>query len=157
MYNDNVLRIYHHDMTMRQSMIRFIRNRFTSIEIGYQEESCTSTTGALGEWAEWDSCSVECGYGEQRRMRQCFTPDGTREIINNNDGLGWVPADLSQWGGNYDAACQCEPGEWEESRECFAGCQYENWSAWRTDANGASCFLEGDWDWANNDIQGPPS
>ena len=160
--DDNVMTIFHEDMTMRQSMLRFIRNRFTSIEVGYQEETCVSTTGALDEeFSPWGECSVECGRGTQNRYKECYTGNpgdaDRKEIYYNEDTQGWVPRILAEWTTTYDATCQCEPGEYKEERDCFAGCTYFEWSGWQADDNGATCFLTGDWDWANNGGDSPPS
>lgn len=30
--------------------------------------------GGYSEWAEWGPCSVSCGVGSQKRLRQCNNP-----------------------------------------------------------------------------------
>lgn len=35
---------------------------------------CFAVHGAYSEWMEWGACSVSCGTGVQRRLRQCNKP-----------------------------------------------------------------------------------
>jgi len=162
--DDDVLRFYHSDMTMRQAIIRFIRGMYTSMEVGYQHEFCTSDTGSVGEWGQWGECKAVdngCGEGTRKRNRSCATADG-KVIVRNDANTAWTPFNPDEWiidGVNtFDPTCQCGDGDMEEFRDCFIGCEYTEWSAWRTDGDGNTCFLTGDWDWANtNGGKAPPA
>ena len=33
-----------------------------------------SVDGGLSQWADWEECDAECGYGVQVRKRECNTP-----------------------------------------------------------------------------------
>lgn len=35
---------------------------------------CCEVHGGFSEWMEWGACSVSCGTGVQRRLRQCNKP-----------------------------------------------------------------------------------
>lgn len=166
--NDGILRIYHEDMTIKKSLQTFIRNRYTSIEVGYQEEECVSDVGELTPWGEWGECDAGCGVGHQWRTKDCATPAGN--VLVNQDFLDngnysaapwWMPNSWADWGINEDEyvapACQCD-GVWAESRECFTGCEYGDWEGWRADDYGNTCFLnDAKWNWEADGAEGPPS
>lgn len=45
---------------------------------------CFAVHGGFSEWMEWGACSVFCGTGVQRRLRQCNNPfpaNGGRHCI----------------------------------------------------------------------------
>ena len=166
--NDEILRIYHKDMTMEKSLQNFIRNRYTSIEVGYQEEECVSDVGELTHWGEWGECDSACGVGNQWRTKECVTPDGkllvNQEFLDSGDYTAaprWIPNSWADWGIDPDEyaapACQCD-GTWAESRQCFTGCEYGDWQGWRADDYGNTCFLnDAKWNWETEGAEGPPS
>lgn len=46
---------------------------------------CVTVNGGWGPWSLWDSCSVTCGGGLQRRHRLCNNP---APKYNGKDCLG---------------------------------------------------------------------
>merc|ERR1712176_224028 len=82
-------------------------------------------------------------------------------IVRSDDDTTWLPKDPSEWivdGVNtFDATCQCGPGDLKEYRDCFLGCEYTEWSAWRTDRAGNTCFMTGDYNWENTGGSAPPA
>ena len=48
---------------------------------------CFPVHGGYSEWAEWGPCSVSCGVGSQKRLRQCNNPlpaNGGRHCAGSN-------------------------------------------------------------------------
>lgn len=41
---------------------------------GIRRMVCFAVHGGYSEWAEWSLCSVSCGVGIQKRLRQCNNP-----------------------------------------------------------------------------------
>ncbi len=47
---------------------------------------CFTVQGGFSEWMEWGACSVSCGTGVQKRLRQCNNPfpaNGGRHCIGS--------------------------------------------------------------------------
>ena len=68
------------------SVGRFIKEKFTPLDIGYQTNNCKSVTTSLDSWSNWTECPP-CG-GKRNRTRPCKT--------TNNDVLIWS-VENSQW------------------------------------------------------------
>lgn len=54
-----------------------------------RSSSCNpfSVHGGFSEWAEWGICSVSCGIGSQKRLRQCNNPlpaNGGRHCVGSD-------------------------------------------------------------------------
>ncbi|XP_053178575.1 hemicentin-1 [Scomber japonicus] len=86
--------------------------------------------GGYSEWAEWGPCSVSCGVGSQKRLRQCNSP------LPANGGRHCVGSDIETrncWGkpcpvdGNWS--------EWSLWEECSRTCGQGNRTRVRTCTN----------------------
>ncbi len=47
---------------------------------------CFAVHGGFSEWIDWGACSVSCGRGVQKRLRQCnkpFPANGGRHCIGS--------------------------------------------------------------------------
>ena len=107
--------------------------------------------GGWGDWSDWTTCDELCGGGEQRRSRQCDSPEPKH--------------------GGKDC-----PGDAEEIRECNEdACESSNievksciviagvHGGWRDWADWAECFGSADCSdgeqtrqrWCNNTAPGP--
>ncbi|XP_058494160.1 hemicentin-1 isoform X1 [Solea solea] len=86
--------------------------------------------GGYSEWAEWAPCSVSCGVGTQKRLRQCNTP------LPANGGRHCEGLDLEM------RSCQGKPcpvdgnwAEWSLWEECSRSCGQGNRTRIRTCSN----------------------
>ncbi|XP_036375886.1 hemicentin-1 [Megalops cyprinoides] len=86
--------------------------------------------GGFSEWMEWGPCSVSCGQGAQKRLRQCNNPlpaNGGRHCAGTN---------------TETRSCQGKPcpvdgswSEWTEWEECSRTCGQGNRTRVRTCSN----------------------
>ncbi|XP_027145831.1 hemicentin-1 [Larimichthys crocea] len=86
--------------------------------------------GGYSEWAEWDPCSVSCGVGSQKRLRQCNNP------LPANGGHHCAGSDTET------RSCQGKPcpvdgnwSEWSLWEECSRTCGQGNRTRVRTCSN----------------------
>ncbi|XP_040895666.1 hemicentin-1 [Toxotes jaculatrix] len=86
--------------------------------------------GGYSEWAEWGPCSVSCGVGAQRRLRQCNSP------LPANGGRHCAGLDTET------RSCQGKPcpvdgnwSEWSSWEECSRSCGQGNRTRIRTCSN----------------------
>ncbi|XP_042370765.1 hemicentin-1 [Plectropomus leopardus] len=86
--------------------------------------------GGYSEWAEWGPCSVSCGVGSQRRLRQCNNP------VPANGGRHCAGSD------SETRSCQGKPcpvdgnwSEWSVWEECSRTCGQGNRTRVRTCSN----------------------
>uniref|UniRef100_A0A3P9M5Z2 Hemicentin 1 n=1 Tax=Oryzias latipes TaxID=8090 RepID=A0A3P9M5Z2_ORYLA len=85
--------------------------------------------GGYSEWSEWGSCSVSCGAGIQKRLRQCNNP------LPANGGRHCAGSDTEK------SSCQgnpCPDGNWSEWsvwEECSQTCGQGNRTRFRTCSN----------------------
>ncbi|XP_030626728.1 hemicentin-1 [Chanos chanos] len=86
--------------------------------------------GGFSEWMEWGSCSVSCGTGVQRRLRQCNNP------LPANGGRHCTGPDTDT------RSCQGKPcpvdgnwSEWSAWEECSRTCGQGNRTRVRTCSN----------------------
>ncbi|TKS74334.1 Hemicentin-1 Fibulin-6 [Collichthys lucidus] len=86
--------------------------------------------GGYSEWAEWDPCSVSCGVGSQKRLRQCNNP------LPANGGRHCAGSDTET------RSCQGKPcpvdgnwSEWSLWEECSRTCGQGNRTRVRTCSN----------------------
>uniref|UniRef100_A0A3Q3W3E6 Uncharacterized protein n=1 Tax=Mola mola TaxID=94237 RepID=A0A3Q3W3E6_MOLML len=94
-----------------------------------KSSSCNpfSVHGGFSEWAEWGVCSVSCGIGSQKRLRQCNNP------LPANGGRHCVGSDKET------RSCQGKPcpvdgnwSEWSLWEECSRNCGQGNRTRIRT-------------------------
>ncbi|XP_044055859.1 hemicentin-1 isoform X2 [Siniperca chuatsi] len=86
--------------------------------------------GGYSEWAEWGPCSVSCGVGSQKRLRQCNNP------LPANGGRHCAGSDTET------RSCQGKPcpvngnwSEWSLWEECSRTCGQGNRTRVRTCSN----------------------
>ncbi|TDH08782.1 hypothetical protein EPR50_G00101320 [Perca flavescens] len=86
--------------------------------------------GGYSEWAEWGRCSVSCGVGSQKRLRQCNNP------LPANGGRHCAGSDTETH------SCQGKPcpvdgnwSEWSLWEECSRTCGQGNRTRVRTCSN----------------------
>ncbi|XP_023810079.1 hemicentin-1 isoform X2 [Oryzias latipes] len=86
--------------------------------------------GGYSEWSEWGSCSVSCGAGIQKRLRQCNNP------LPANGGHHCAGSDTEK------SSCQGNPcpvdgnwSEWSVWEECSQTCGQGNRTRFRTCSN----------------------
>ncbi|ROL43461.1 Hemicentin-1, partial [Anabarilius grahami] len=86
--------------------------------------------GGFSEWMEWGACSVSCGTGVQRRLRQCNNP------FPANGGQHCIGS------GTETRSCQGKPcpvdgnwSEWSSWEECSRTCGQGNRTRVRTCSN----------------------
>ncbi|MBN3312119.1 HMCN1 protein, partial [Atractosteus spatula] len=86
--------------------------------------------GGFSEWLEWGPCSVTCGLGAQKRLRQCNNP------LPANGGRHCAGAD------SETRSCQSKPcpvdggwSEWTAWEECSRSCGQGNRTRVRTCSN----------------------
>ncbi|MBN3302329.1 HMCN1 protein, partial [Amia calva] len=89
--------------------------------------------GGLSEWLQWGPCSVTCGLGAQKRLRQCNSP------LPANGGRHCAGADTE------NRSCQSKPcpvdggwSEWTAWEECSRSCGQGNRTRVRTCTNPAA-------------------
>uniref|UniRef100_A0A4W4H5M4 Uncharacterized protein n=1 Tax=Electrophorus electricus TaxID=8005 RepID=A0A4W4H5M4_ELEEL len=73
--------------------------------------------GGFSEWTEWGACSVSCGTGVQKRLRQCNNPlpaNGGRHCVGSS---------------SETRSCQGKPCPGLQSPSILDG-QWTEWSAW---------------------------
>uniref|UniRef100_A0A3P8RSV1 Complement factor properdin n=1 Tax=Amphiprion percula TaxID=161767 RepID=A0A3P8RSV1_AMPPE len=79
--------------------------------------------GGYSEWAEWAPCSVSCGAGAQKRLRQCNNP------LPANGGRHCAGSDLET------CSCQGKPCPVVSLGECSRTCGQSNRTTVRTCSN----------------------
>ncbi|XP_036834633.1 hemicentin-1 isoform X2 [Oncorhynchus mykiss] len=86
--------------------------------------------GGFSEWMEWGPCSVSCGVGTQRRLRQCNNPlpaNGGRHCANSDTETRSCQGKPCPVDGNWS--------EWSEWEECSRTCGQGNRTRVRTCTN----------------------
>lgn len=122
---------------------------------------CFSVHGGYSEWMEWGLCSVSCGAGTQRRLRQCNNPlpanggrhctgsdtetrscqgkpcPGKSDLMEENSSSPFRTRRLCK----YDYVPLCPPtvdgnwSEWSFWEECSRSCGQGNRTRVRTCSN----------------------
>ncbi|CAJ1060969.1 hemicentin-1 [Xyrichtys novacula] len=86
--------------------------------------------GGFSEWAEWGPCSVSCGVGSQKRLRQCTNPrpaNGGRHCAGSNTETRSCQGKPCPVDGNWS--------EWSLWEECSRTCGQGNRTRVRTCSN----------------------
>ncbi|XP_034531212.1 hemicentin-1 [Notolabrus celidotus] len=86
--------------------------------------------GGYSEWAEWGPCSVSCGVGSQKRLRQCNNPrpaNGGRHCAGSNTETRSCQGKPCPVEGNWS--------EWTLWEECSRTCGQGNRTRVRTCSN----------------------
>ncbi|XP_074524022.1 hemicentin-1 [Halichoeres trimaculatus] len=86
--------------------------------------------GGYSEWAEWGPCSVSCGVGSQKRLRQCNNPrpaNGGRHCGGSNTETRSCQGKPCPVDGNWS--------EWSLWEECSRTCGQGNRTRVRTCSN----------------------
>ncbi|XP_051581270.1 hemicentin-1-like isoform X1 [Myxocyprinus asiaticus] len=84
--------------------------------------------GGFSEWMEWGACSVPCGTGSQKRLRQCNNPlpaNGGRRCIGSATEMRScrgkpcpVDGNWSDWSPWEECSCTCGQGNRTRVRTC---------------------------------------
>ncbi|XP_075792870.1 hemicentin-1 isoform X2 [Pelodiscus sinensis] len=84
--------------------------------------------GGYSEWLEWQPCSVTCGQGVQKRIRQCNNPlpaNGGRHCPGRNTDIRScqnkpcpVDGNWSEWGSWEECSRTCGQGNKTRTRTC---------------------------------------
>ncbi|XP_029988074.1 hemicentin-1 [Sphaeramia orbicularis] len=86
--------------------------------------------GGYSEWAEWGPCSVSCGVGAQKRLRQCNNPlpaNGGRHCVGSHTETRSCHGKPCPVDGNWS--------EWSLWEECSRTCGQGNRTRVRTCSN----------------------